>query len=411
MSFTFYLFDRDAWDDPNEMLRDNNNTGRADAGDQITLTNPGAGQVVTVNNNATADGSSVAGGTAEQYTISGVTFPAGTSIEMDYGFVLRDANGIEYFVGKVKVSGTTDSRYNGSIMTQGWDPIAQEWVGPPAIGTTFTLVEIDDATQPGPINPWQRDGGGVREGSGRFNPYSNDVRLGEGVDAPVIDNGFFPICFVAGTMIATDKGLVAVEMLRPGDLVMTRDAGLQPLVWVGIRRLGKADLAARENWRPVRIGAGALGDHLPERDVLVSPQHRVLVRSPIADRMVDSAEVLVPAKDLTTLPAIDRADDVKRVTYVHLLFETHQIVFAEGAEMESLFVGPMTLANLDTEARQEVLALFPEILTRDAAPARALLRGRKARHLAQRHQVNAKPLVSKAKRPDPQNRLRRNAAN
>ncbi len=393
MSFTFYLFDRDAWDDPFDMLRDSNNSGDANTGQQISLTNPSAGQTVTVNGNAIADSSSVAGGLSQSYTISGRTFAAGQSIEMDYGFVVRDDNGIEYFIGKVKVSGSTDTDYNGSIMTQGWDPVAQQWVGPPPIGTTFTLVEIDDSTYQGAINPWARTAGGVRDGSSRFNPYSNDVRLGEGVAAPVLDTGFFPLCFVAGAMIQTQDGLRAVETLLAGDMVVTADNGPQALVWTGQRQVSAQDLQKHPKWRPIRIATGALGDGLPTRDVLVSPQHRVLVRSRVALRMFDTREVLIAAKDLVGLPGITLAEDVTDVHYVHLMFDAHQIVFADGAPMESFYVGPMSLATLDCATRREILTLMPGATTTPVDFARPVVRGGSARKLADRHGKNAHSLI------------------
>ncbi len=393
MSFTFYLFDRDAWDDPFNMLRSNNNSGSANTGQEITLADASAGQSVTVNGNGIGDSASVAGGLSQSYTISGTTFAAGASIEMDYGFVVRDGNGIEYFIGKVKVSGSTDTGYNGSIMTSGWDPVAQEWVGAAPPGTTFTLVEINDSTYQGAINPWARTADGVRDGSNTFNPYSNDVRLGEGVAAPVLGSDAFPFCFVAGAMIQTQDGLRAVETLLAGDMVVTADDGLKALVWIGHRQVSAQDLQNHPKWRPIRIATGALGDGLPTRDVLVSPQHRVLVRSRVALRMFDTREVLIAAKDLVGLPGITRADDVTEVHYVHLMFDAHQIVFADGAPMESFYVGPMSLATLDCGARREILTLMPDVTTAPVDFARPVVRGGSARKLAERHGKNAHSLI------------------
>lgn len=392
MSYSFYLFDRDAWDDPLNFLADSNNRGENTSG-QITLANPSAGQVVEVNNDGIADKSSVAGGLSQDYTISGVFFPAGSKIEMDYGFVVRDENGIDYFIGKIKVAGTTDTRYNGSVMTQGWDPVAQEWVGPPAIGSTFTLISVDDKTYPGDFNPWQRGDGGLREGPTAFKPYSNDVALGHCVNAPVLDTDFFPICFAAGTLIETATGLRPVETLVAGDLVRTSDEGLQPLIWVGRRKLNLADLERRPKWRPVRIRAGALGDGFPRRDMMVSPQHRILVRSRIARRMFDSAEVLVAAKDLVGMPGIAPADDLTKVVYVHLLFEKHQIIFADGTPTESFYIGPMALGALDSAARRELLELMPDLARNPSVFARVVVRGKMAQKLAERHQKNSRHLI------------------
>ncbi|WP_439143571.1 Hint domain-containing protein [Planktotalea sp.] len=145
-----------------------------------------------------------------------------------------------------------------------------------------------------------------------------------------------PICFTAGTKIEVAHGeTVNVEDLAQGDMVMTADHGLQPVRWIGTKTIAAAHLAAQGNLRPIRISAGALGDDLPERDLLVSPQHRMLVRSWIAQRMFDENEVLVAAKHLLALDGIDVADDVHEVTYVHFLCDTHEVVFANGALSES----------------------------------------------------------------------------
>lgn len=205
---------------------------------------------------------------------------------------------------------------------------------------------------------------------------------------------FFPygdICFVAGTLIRTPTGAVAVETLSEGDLIETRDSGVQTIRWIGGTR---RQLSTHSALRPVRIRAGALGDNLPESDLLVSPQHRMLVRSAIAQRMFGTDEVLVAAKQLLQIDGIDIADDLDEVIYVHFIFDRHEIVYANGAESESLYTGPEALKTLSPQAREEILALFPE-LAEDALPepARVLASGRLGRKLAVRHAQNDKPLV------------------
>ena len=201
-------------------------------------------------------------------------------------------------------------------------------------------------------------------------------------------------CFDAATLIETDRGPVRAGDLRPGDLVRTRDAGFQPVRWVGQRRLGAADLDRAPNLRPIRIRAGALGAGTPAADLVVSPQHRVLVRSRIAQKMFGTDEILVAAKQLCQLDGIDIAHDLDAVTYVHFLFDAHQVVFSNGAETESLYTGAEALKSVGAAAREEILALFPALRAGEAAvPARLLASGRMARKLAVRHSENRKPLV------------------
>lgn len=205
-----------------------------------------------------------------------------------------------------------------------------------------------------------------------------------------------PPCFTAGTMILTDRGEVAVETLQPGDLVMTRDHGLQPLRWIGGARLDAIDLAQRPRLRPIRIRAGALGAASPAADLLVSPQHRVLVRSVIARKMFGTLEVLVAAKQLVLLDGVDVADDVDAVQYIHMLFDRHEIVVSNGAETESLFTGPEAMRGVGEAARAEIAALFPVLLQDGFRPqaARPLVSGRMGRKMAQRHHQNRKALIA-----------------
>ncbi|WP_244936035.1 Hint domain-containing protein [Paracoccus siganidrum] len=202
-------------------------------------------------------------------------------------------------------------------------------------------------------------------------------------------------CFTRGTLIETASGPVAVEDLKVGDLVRTRDNGLQPIRWIGSRKLGRAGLAAKPNLRPIRIRAGALGTGTPSADLLVSPQHRILVRSRIAQRMFSTAEVLVAAKQLLQLDGIEIADDLETVDYFHILFDRHEVVYSNGAETESLYTGPQALAGVGKAAREEIFALFPTLAETEDEPqaARLLPSGRQARKLAVRHLQHGKSLV------------------
>lgn len=202
-------------------------------------------------------------------------------------------------------------------------------------------------------------------------------------------------CFTAGTLIRTKDGLRAVETLSIGDLVMTKDHGAQPLRWIGTRKLNAAVLAANPLLQPIRIRAGALGDQTPSQDLIVSPQHRVLVRSRIAARLFGTDEVLAAAKQLTTLDGIKVAHDLTEVTYVHILFGQHEIVESNGAETESLYTGAEAMRSVGAAAREEIFAIFPQLRdTEDAPPAaRRMLSGREARKLVQRHAQNNRDLV------------------
>ncbi|AGT10083.1 Hint domain-containing protein [Paracoccus aminophilus] len=200
------------------------------------------------------------------------------------------------------------------------------------------------------------------------------------------------LCFAAGTRIRTEAGEVAIEDLRPGMLVETLDNGAQPIVWIGSQRLDAGHLEKSPHLRAIRIRAGALGEGRPARDLVVSPQHRILVCSAIAQRMFGAQEVLVAAKELLMLPGIEIAEDLAELRYFHILLATHQILFAEGAEAESLFIGAQTHASFSAAARDEIAAIFPDLLAGEVEAVRPLLPGHLARRLTARHAKNGKPL-------------------
>ncbi len=192
------------------------------------------------------------------------------------------------------------------------------------------------------------------------------------------------ICFTPGTLIDTTRGLVAVETLVPGDKVLTRDHGYQALAWTGRRDLDAGVLAAMPTLAPVRIAAGALGRGLPERDLLVSPRHRMLITGARAELMFGEREVLVAAADLLGLPGVSQAVE-GAVSYIHVMCEAHQIIRAEGAWTESFQPAEAVLNALDAATRTELLALFPALATETGrqtfAAARPVLTGAEARTL------------------------------
>lgn len=189
---------------------------------------------------------------------------------------------------------------------------------------------------------------------------------------PHLGLGAQVVCFAAGTMIETAHGPVEVQYLQPGDMVMTRDAGLQELIWTGARRVEAEGALA-----PIVISKGALGN---TRDLVVSPQHRMLIEGWQAELLFGETEVLVKAKDLVNGDTIYQRSGGK-VNYHHILFDDHQVVFAEGATAESFHPGPQSLNAVDAETRDELLGLFPDLAHATApvmASARMSLKGYEA---------------------------------
>lgn len=210
-------------------------------------------------------------------------------------------------------------------------------------------------------------------------------------------------CFATGTLIDTPTGPRRVEALRAGDAVLTRDASTRHLVWAGHVHVGADLLDLKPGLRPIRIAAGSIGPGLPRRDLTLSPQHRVLVRSRIVQRMFGVDEILVAAKHLVGLPGITVTHPPQGVGYHHLLFRQHQIVRSEGLWTESLYLGTEAMKGLTAAARREVMALFPELAAGNHGPqaARRLVTGREGRKLAERHARNRKSLYPSGADPLP----------
>lgn len=170
-------------------------------------------------------------------------------------------------------------------------------------------------------------------------------------------------CFVAGSRIATPQGPVAVEDLCVGDLVLTRDNGYRPIRWIGGREFGAAALAEYPELQPVRVPRGAFGADVPSADLAVSPQHRVLLAGGHAAGHGDEAEILAAAADLVTL-GLATVQEVSSVTYYHIMFDAHEIVWANGCWSESFLPEAAALDGLHDAQLREILTIFPELATR-----------------------------------------------
>ncbi len=170
-------------------------------------------------------------------------------------------------------------------------------------------------------------------------------------------------CFTPGTTIATPKGERLVEELREGDRIITRDNGIQEIRWVGRKEMSGKALVANSHLKPILIRAGALGNGLPERDMLVSPNHRCLVASEKTQLYFEEREVLAAAKHLVGSEGI-HAVDVMGTSYIHFMFDRHEVVLSNGAWTESFQPGDYSLKGIGNAQRNEIFELFPELQER-----------------------------------------------
>ncbi len=205
-------------------------------------------------------------------------------------------------------------------------------------------------------------------------------------------------CLTRGTLVETAEGHIKVEDLTSDMDLLTIDGTYRGSPHLLSRVITAAEMEANPKLRPIRISAGALGDGLPKRDLLVSRQHRMLVRSAIAQRLFGEPEVLVAAIRLTDLPGIFIDTEVSEVEYFHLLFDSHEVIYAEGAPTESLYTGPEALKALPPATRDEILTLFPVVAStggKSPEPRRPIPSNKGQNQLVMQHARNGKPLLDR----------------
>ena len=194
----------------------------------------------------------------------------------------------------------------------------------------------------------------------------NDTAAGWDVgNSLTINNGGVPVdpqalnfdttnvmCFCRGTQIATARGQIKVENLKVGDRVITRDRGYQQIRWIGSTlREAQAHIV------PIIIRAGVMQN---DRNLRVSPNHRLLMKGPMVDFFVGHTEVLVAAKHLVDDLRVLRAEP-GWVEYFHILFDRHELILSEGCWTESFHPGRVGWSTLCEETRAEIVDLFPEL--------------------------------------------------
>jgi Ca2+-binding RTX toxin-like protein len=275
--------------------------------------------------------------------------------------------------GNDSISGGTGS---DSLDGQDGDDFINVGEGDTAVGgdgdDTFQLVELGETVGAGAGIFVRGDEGGETTGDvlnlgtlGNRNDiiYSNtNDALGGLSGTLVLDDGTLLtfeniekiICFTPGTMIDTPFGTRAVETLKAGDLVMTRDAGAQPLKWVGARTM-----PCTPDTAPILFEDGALeGQTAP---LMVTPQHKMLISHFAAELLFGQDEVFCSAKHMLG-PKVKRIAR-KMVTYVHILFETHQVITANGVETESFHAGPEGMKALSDTSKQDLFKALPALKT------------------------------------------------
>ena len=193
------------------------------------------------------------------------------------------------------------------------------------------------------------------------------------------------ICFARGTEIKTYEGVRAIETLRVDDLVHTIDAGYVPVKWLGQSDVSASEMQRWTNLMPVRVKPNAFGPGRPTKDVVLSPNHRVLVTGARAELHFGEDEVLVPIKALINGVTIQQEAACSGISYFHLLLDGHHIVDTCGLMSESLFLGDQSMLAMSERADQDLRSALtgPEwrrLITANAA--RPLIRAQIGQTLA-----------------------------
>lgn len=295
-------------------------------GANITLNNA-QWQAITVSDTDTdtsfqdSDGSQTLTNTT---TIDGTTFSAGRRVEAEFALDVMDPDGNVYRVIGFNINepGVTSFATVEALAFVGGAG------GFPPTGVELTVV----ASYEGPSNP-----------------YSSLAT---------------PPCFVQGSLIDTPDGPKPVETLKTGDWVETYDNGPQQIRWIGRKFFPAAVLDHAPAFRPIKIAPHTFGPNQPYRTSYVSPQHRIVIEDWRAAMFFGEDEILVPAKKLVNDLTIRSERMADGVTYFHILFDRHEIVWADGLKSESYFLGD-TADTADATAA-EIITIFPQLAARNS---------------------------------------------
>lgn len=217
-----------------------------------------------------------------------------------------------------------------------------------------TLVEVPEAARP------------LLLFVGHPPPKDRPLRIVEGLYPASCLRGPEPelsgvICFTPGTRLRTPHGERPVETLREGELLQTADGAAQEILWIGRRRLSGGQMHAMPELPPIRIRGATLGEDAPDGDLVVSPRHRVLLRSAAARALFGVPEVLVAAEDLLNDTTVTRDRELREVSYIHLLLPRHHIVWANGVPTESFHPASTDLRTVDPVELRRLTAIVPGV--------------------------------------------------
>jgi len=326
------------------------------------------------------------------------TMPAGFSHEIQ---VEDDDSHLSGDVDNISDDSTQSSEVydDGGLVTSGTIYVDEIWTLEAPDGTTYTAYQIeiegtakDFVAFAAPPPP-----------PGTVLTLMSSNATPDPVSYSSIHDENAPVCYVSGTLIDTPDGPRAIETLCPGDLVNTVDDGQQPVLW--IHRGHQALEGTCSEKRPVLIQAGAFSKGCPSRDLIISPQHRILVGSQGQLGDLFCGERFAPAKALTSLPRIRHMRGKRQITWIHFALKRHSVVRANGCYSESLLLGPMVLKGLCRRERRALDEIFgiavPKQVPLNGPPARETLTvGEVKRQIARHHKKEGSRVADEVRKWD-----------
>lgn len=168
-------------------------------------------------------------------------------------------------------------------------------------------------------------------------------------------------------LVRTENGDVPMHALKPGDKVLTRDNGYQPVVWVGLRKVRTWQLEEKSPMSLIRIEAGALAENMPESEMLVTPGQAFLMTPASHWHGLGVSEMLVRAADLLSLEGVKEIE-ANKVGLGQILLDSHEVIMVNGAWTGSLRPDPDRVEAMPDRHRQELVSRFPELV--DEVPSK-----------------------------------------
>jgi len=182
------------------------------------------------------------------------------------------------------------------------------------------------------------------------------------IDPEIVQATGFAGGLVEGANVRTPCGPRRIEMVRPGDLIVTRSGGLQPVRLIWKRTVTQDMMRQNPGLAPIRLKSRAVGPMMPQRDLVVAADHRLLIPGYRVQGVPDDTCVLIEARELAgTSDAVYVDRSLETVTYYQMVFDSHKVLAANGLPVESFLPSAPALQTLETSMREALMQRYPQL--------------------------------------------------